>query len=148
MQVVACVGGSSAVAEVQCSQGKILPPFFTSWVLRRLLQAKGGNFKGLTNSYHFQNCHSSISSRIDVDLSTDNCNQQNARGAYMANASALPSFEGKVPGSSIDDMDTIEMIRLEPSCPPSLTPPQWHLSRTCFHKRIIRLIWWTTSTGR
>ena len=43
---------------------------------------KGGNFKGLTNSYHFQNCHSSTSSRIDVDLSTDNCNQQNARGAH------------------------------------------------------------------
>ena len=71
-------------------------------------KAKGEKFKGLTNTYHFQNSHFSTSSRIDVDWCQLIIAISRMLEEPMANATALPSFEEQFQESSMDDMNSLE----------------------------------------
>lgn len=65
------VGGGLCGRKVTCCKSTVFPREDFASLLHLMgveinFKAKGGKFKGLTNSYHFQNSHSSTSSRIDV----------------------------------------------------------------------------------
>ena len=66
------VGSGLCGRKVTCCKSAVFPREDFASLLHLMgveinFKAKGEKFKGLTNTYHFQNSHFSTSSRIDVD---------------------------------------------------------------------------------